>query len=117
MGGSTGEVMTATTEDFAGDVLAGVEFLKTRGKQIDVRKIGLIGHSEGAMIAPMVALRSRDVAFIVMMAGTAVPGDEIAEQIAVASGAQNAARKNSAATTTLLRPVRAPAATPAALSM
>ncbi len=77
MGGSTGEVMTATTEDFAGDVLAGVEFLKSRGKPIDVHKIGLIGHSEGGVIAPMVALRSHDVAFIVMMAGTGVPGDEI----------------------------------------
>jgi hypothetical protein len=77
MGGSTGEVLTATTEDFAGDVLAGVEFLKSRSKQIDVHKIGLIGHSEGGMIAPMVATRSHDVAFIVMMAGTGVPGDQI----------------------------------------
>ena len=77
VGGSTGEVMTATTEDFAGDVLAGVEFLKSRGNPIDVHKIGLIGHSEGGMIAPMVALRSHDVAFIVMMAGTGVPGDQI----------------------------------------
>jgi uncharacterized protein len=77
MGGSTGEVKTATTEDFAGDVLAGVEFLKSRGKQIDIHKIGLIGHSEGGVIAPMVALRSHDIAFIVMMAGTGVPGDEI----------------------------------------
>jgi uncharacterized protein len=59
MGGSTGEVKNATTEDFAGDVLAGVEFLKTRGKQIDVHKIGLIGHSESGVIAPMVASRSR----------------------------------------------------------
>jgi pimeloyl-ACP methyl ester carboxylesterase len=87
MGGSTGEVMTATTEDFAGDVLAGVEFLKSRGKQIDIDKIGLIGHSEGAMIAPMVALRSPDVAFIVMMAGTGVPGDEILmAQVSKAAG-------------------------------
>jgi pimeloyl-ACP methyl ester carboxylesterase len=77
MGGSTGEVATATSEDFAGDVLAGVEFLKSRGKPIDVHKIGLIGHSEGGMIAPMVATRSHDVAFIVMMAGDGVPGDQI----------------------------------------
>jgi pimeloyl-ACP methyl ester carboxylesterase len=77
IGGSTGEVKTATTEDFAGDVLAGVEFLKNRGKPIDPHKIGLIGHSEGGTIAPMVATRSSDVAFIVMMAGTGVPGDEI----------------------------------------
>ena len=77
VGGSTGEVKNATSEDFAGDVLAGVEFLKNRGKPIDAHKIGLIGHSEGGMIAPMVAARSRDVAFIVMMAGDGVPGDEI----------------------------------------
>jgi pimeloyl-ACP methyl ester carboxylesterase len=77
VGGSTGEVKTATTEDFAGDVLAGVEFLKNRGKPIDPHKIGLIGHSEGGTIAPMAATRSSDVAFIVMMAGTGVPGDEI----------------------------------------
>ena len=77
MGGSTGEVKTATTEDFAGDILAGVEFLKSRGAPIDAHKIGLIGHSEGGVIAPMVANRSHDVAFIVMMAGTGVPGDQI----------------------------------------
>ena len=44
MGGSTGDFLNATSADFAGDVLAGVEFLKSRSKQIDVRKIGLIGH-------------------------------------------------------------------------
>jgi pimeloyl-ACP methyl ester carboxylesterase len=76
MGGSTGDVINATTEDFAGDVQAGVEFLKGR-KQIDARKIGLIGHSEGGVIAPMVAIRTHDVAFIVMMAGTGVTGDQV----------------------------------------
>ena len=77
----------ATTEDFAGDVLAGVEFLKTRG----VHRIGLVGHSEGGMIAPMVAVRSNDVAFIVLMAGTGVTGEEVlhaqAAAIARAAGA------------------------------
>ncbi|HTM50688.1 MAG TPA: alpha/beta fold hydrolase [Bryobacteraceae bacterium] len=77
MGGSTGEVKTATTEDFAGDVKAGVEFLKTRAPKIDPRRIGLIGHSEGGLIAPMVAARSRDIAFIVLMAGTGVTGEEV----------------------------------------
>jgi uncharacterized protein len=75
-GGSTGEVAKATTEDFAGDVLAGVEYLKTR-KEIDPKKIGLIGHSEGGIIAPMCAARSKDIAFIVLMAGSGVPGEEI----------------------------------------
>jgi pimeloyl-ACP methyl ester carboxylesterase len=76
MGGSTGDVVNATTEDFAGDVEAGVEFLKSRSKQVDPHKIGLIGHSEGGVIAAMVAARRRDVAFIVMMAGTGVSGSE-----------------------------------------
>jgi pimeloyl-ACP methyl ester carboxylesterase len=65
-------VKTATTEDFAGDALAGVEYLKTRG----FKPIGLIGHSEGGVIAPMVAARSKDVAFIVLMAGTGVTGEQ-----------------------------------------
>jgi predicted esterase len=53
-------------------VLAGVNFLKTR-KEINPHKIGLIGHSEGGIIAPMVAVKSPDVAFIVLLAGTGVP--------------------------------------------
>jgi uncharacterized protein len=76
MGGSTGNVDDATSADFANDVLAGVAFLKTR-KEINPAQIGLIGHSEGAIIAPLVASRSKDIAFIVMLAGTAFPGDEI----------------------------------------
>ncbi len=77
IGGSTGDFFNSTTADFAGDVMAGVEFLKSRGKQIDPHKIGLIGHSEGGTIAPMVAARAPDIAFIVMMAGTGVPGGEL----------------------------------------
>ena len=76
VGGSTGNVAKSTSEDFAGDVMAGITFLKSRG-DIDSKKIGLIGHSEGGLIAPLVAARSSDVAFIVMMAGTGLPGDEI----------------------------------------
>jgi pimeloyl-ACP methyl ester carboxylesterase len=79
VGGSTGDTSASTTEDLAGDVLAGVEFLKTR-KEIDPRRIGLIGHSEGGLIAPLVASRSGDVAFIVLLAGTGVTGDEIIER-------------------------------------
>jgi uncharacterized protein len=76
VGGSTGDVANSTSEDFATDALAGVEYLKSR-KEIDPHKIGLIGHSEGGIIAPMVAVRSPDVAFIVLLAGTGLPGEQI----------------------------------------
>jgi len=76
VGGSDGNTSKATSEDFAGDVMAGIEFLKTR-KEIDTSKIGLIGHSEGGLIAPMVATKSKDVAFIVLMAGPGIIGEQI----------------------------------------
>ncbi|QEH31789.1 Alpha/beta hydrolase family protein [Aquisphaera giovannonii] len=76
VGGSTGDTLKSTAEDTVGDVLAGIEFLKSR-KEVDPARIGLVGHSEGGIIAPMVAARSKDVAFIVLMAGTGLPGDEI----------------------------------------
>lgn len=73
---STGDHSKATSEDFARDVLAAVQFLKER-KEIDKTKIGLIGHSEGGMIAPLAAIQSDDVAFLIMMAGIGIPGDSI----------------------------------------
>ncbi len=73
---STGIFAKATTADFATDTEAGIAYLKTRS-EVDPHKIGLIGHSEGGVIAPMVAARNKDVAFIVMMAGTGVPGDQV----------------------------------------
>jgi pimeloyl-ACP methyl ester carboxylesterase len=76
VGGSTGSVPDSTTADFAEDVLAGVAFLKGR-KEINAAQIGLIGHSEGGAIAPLVASRSQDIAFIVLLAGPGVPGHEI----------------------------------------
>jgi uncharacterized protein len=96
-GKSTGVFSEATTADFATDTEAGVAYLKTRA-EVDPRKIGLIGHSEGGVIAPMVAARNADVAFIVMMAGTGVPGDAIlvaqgqAIQIASGRSAEEAAK-------------------------
>ena len=77
VGGSTGSLMDSTSDDFAGDVLAGIALLKSR-PEIDVKRIGLLGHSEGGIIAPMVAARSPDVAFVVLLAGTGLPGEEIA---------------------------------------
>ncbi len=73
---STGNYATATTVDFASDADAGVAYLKTR-PEVDPHRIGLIGHSEGGIVAPMAAARNPDVAFVVMMAGSGVPGDEI----------------------------------------
>lgn len=80
VGGSTGSAAEATSEDFAADVRSALSFLKGR-KEIDGRRIGLVGHSEGGLIAPLVAVDSPDVAFIVLLAGPGVPGAEIlAEQ-------------------------------------
>ena len=73
---STGDFASATTADFATDVECAIRYLKTR-KEINRRKIGLMGHSEGGIIAPMVAARSKDVAFIVMLAGTGIRGAEL----------------------------------------
>ena len=76
VGQTTGDVKNATSADFAKDVLAGIAYLKTR-KEIDPTQIGLIGHSEGGMIAPMVAVQSKDVDFIVSMAGVGVKGIDV----------------------------------------
>ena len=75
-GGSTGDKLAVTDEDLAGDVLAAVAFLKGRA-EIDTKKIGLIGHSEGGLIAPIAAAKSDDVAFIVLLAGPGLLGEEI----------------------------------------
>jgi uncharacterized protein len=82
VGGSTGNFQQSSTGDFADDALAGLAYLKSR-KEIDGRKIGLIGHSEGGMIGPLAASRSADVAFVVMMAGPGIGLDEaVISQIA-----------------------------------
>jgi len=79
MGGSGGSIPTFfqnTSEDFMGDVLAGIEYLKSR-KEISPKEIGIIGHSEGGIIAPMAAVQSSDVAFIVLMAGTGLMAEDV----------------------------------------
>jgi|UniRef100_UPI00404B8750 hypothetical protein len=73
---SKGDFKTATSADFATDVESAIAYLKTR-KEINKNKIGLIGHSEGGLIAPMVASKSKDVAFIVLLAGTGIQGDSL----------------------------------------
>lgn len=83
---SGGKFATADTRDFASDAVAAVQFLKTR-PEIDKHKIGLIGHSEGGMIAPMVAAKDSqfysdpaDIAFIVLLAGPGIPITELMKQ-------------------------------------
>lgn len=74
VGASTGKYAMATSADFATDVLAGVQYLKSRS-DLPISKIGLMGHSEGGIIVPMVAVQSSDVDFIILLAGTGVRGD------------------------------------------
>jgi uncharacterized protein len=76
MGTSTGDPATSTVDDHASDVAASVAFLK-RQAEIDPKRIGLVGHSEGGVLAAMVAARSSDVAFVVSLAGPAVSGAEL----------------------------------------
>ena len=76
IGKSTGDYAEATAEDFASDAEAAIAYLKSR-KEIDGKKIGLIGHSEGGVIGPMVAARSSDVAWIVLLAGPGVKGETL----------------------------------------
>ncbi|KUJ61692.1 hypothetical protein AR687_12205 [Flavobacteriaceae bacterium CRH] len=73
---STGDFAKATTFDFAKDVQAGVDYLKTR-KEINKNKIGLIGHSEGGTVATIVAGNSKDIGFIVLLASPGLPGDKL----------------------------------------
>lgn len=71
VGKSTGKFAVATTEDFAKDVSSSMDYLLSKTK-VDKKKVGLIGHSEGGMIAPMVAMKRKDINFIVLMAGPGV---------------------------------------------
>ena len=93
-GKSGGSFEGATTADFATDALAAVQYLATV-EGIDPRRVGLIGHSEGGVVAPMVAGLTDDVDFMVLLAGTGVPGDELlllqGELIAKAAGADEMA--------------------------
>ncbi len=76
VGGSGGDPALSTTEDFATDVRAAIDYLKSR-PEIDHGRIGLAGHSEGGIIAPMVAANGTDVKFIVLLAAPGLNGSEI----------------------------------------
>ncbi|MFN0068716.1 MAG: alpha/beta hydrolase family protein [Limisphaerales bacterium] len=77
VGGSSGSFAMATHEDFTADALAAVTWLKTR-REIDPKRLGLVGHSEGGIVAPLAAVqRPEDVAFLVLLAGVGVPVEEL----------------------------------------
>lgn len=76
---STGNFFEATTADFADDVEAAVNYI---GSRPDLKKLclGLVGHSEGGIIGPIIAARNKQVKFIVLLAGTGVPSVELLRQ-------------------------------------
>ncbi len=101
IGKSTGDYSKAVDADFADDALAGVEYLKAR-KEVNPQAVGVIGHSEGGIVAPRVAASTSDVAFIVLMGAPGLPGDQIILSqltlILKASGADDAKVQESRAT-------------------
>lgn len=78
VGQTTGDRKKATSADFAKDAHAAIDYLKTR-KEVNTKKIGMMGHSEGGMIAPMVATERKDIDFIILMAGPGVKIYELME--------------------------------------
>ena len=93
VGSSGGEFQTATSEDFTEDALAGVSYLEGQDRVAEAQ-VGIVGHSEGGLIAPLAAIRSEKVAYIVMLAGPGVPGIDIlvaqGQLIGLAAGAPEA---------------------------
>lgn len=74
VGGSGGDAASGTTFDFATDAVSAVRYLKTRP---EIGPIGLVGHSEGGIIAPIAATQCEDIDFIVLLAGTGIRGDKL----------------------------------------
>jgi uncharacterized protein len=70
-GKTTGDVESATTADFAGDADVSLNYLRSR-KEVDKKRIGLIGHSEGGMIAQILASRRNDIKFMILLAAPGI---------------------------------------------
>ena len=119
---STGNFGKATDADFVQDTLVQLAWLHSR-KEIDPKRIGLVGHSEGGIVAPRVAAASSGVAFIVMLAGVGVPMDELlvrqGRDIALVMGAsEEVVAKNAGAQRAIFHAVKTekdPAAAEAAV--
>lgn len=122
-GKSTGAYALATIADFATDAAAAFDFLAAR-PEIDRGRIGYIGHSEGGTVAPIVAAARTEVAFVVMMAGTGVTGEQVlltqAPAVMRANGLPQAAIEQNSELQkkifAVLREEKDPAALPAKLS-
>jgi len=76
VGGSTGDPNLATADHMVADALAALEFLRAQ-PEIDARRVGLLGHSEGGLIAALTATRTADVALHVLLATPGLPGHEV----------------------------------------
>lgn len=76
VGESEGDFATATSRDFATDAVAAAAYLRGR-PEVNAEAVGLVGMSEGGLVAPMVAAEPGQVDFIVMLAGPGLPGEEI----------------------------------------
>jgi uncharacterized protein len=77
VGKSTGSFAKAVDADFVTDAIAQVAWLKAR-PDIDPKRIGLVGHSEGGVVAPLAAVKQpQDIAFIVLLAGVGVPMEQL----------------------------------------
>lgn len=87
-GESSGDFASAVVDDFVADALAARAFASNHPR-IDPGAVGLIGHSEGGLVAPMAAAQNPDVAFVVCLAPPGVPGDEVlvSQQIALTRAA------------------------------
>jgi hypothetical protein len=105
IGKSTGDFAAATSEDFASDAWAAWQMLRSR-PEIDPKRIGLLGHSEGGLIAPMLAAAHAEIAFIVMLAGPGVTGEQVMlRQAAAIMKAGGASDEAIASNTTLQKQI------------
>lgn len=94
VGKSTGNFATATSADFADDAEAAVNYILSR-PDLSKLRIGLMGHSEGGLIAPMVAARNKAVKFVCLLAGPGQPMTELLlqqerDQLRLAGASQQA---------------------------
>ena len=98
-GSSTGNHATATSADFAEDIRAGLAYLRTR-PEIDASRLGLLGHSEGGLIGPLVAVKEPNLRAMILMAGPSWGGRKILEfqlaNISTADTSLRGARRDSA---------------------
>jgi len=103
VGGSSGGTAADTTNDVATDALGAVAWLSSNPK-VNARGVGLIGHSEGGLAALLAADGSRDVSFVVLLAGPGLPGDHLLElQIAAVAAAGGMGKEQVAALVSLNR--------------